>query len=261
MRIKERLKRRPVDAVVGVLNRLSLKESLTDPYTYPIDFPKIIWIFWAQGLDEAPDLVRHCIGSWEARNPSWDIRILDDKTVSQYVDQTQFPDGLSIQSRSDLIRLKLLKLHGGVWVDATCFCMRPLDHWLPALMTAGFFAFSRPTPLRALESWFLASSVENKIVDTYLQSALDYSSNRNMQIGYPYFWIMYLPDWLRLSNRWFRSAWAAVPRVSARPYNMLALALSDEAEFPQNIQALPLHKLSWKRGFTKAQLIALGLDY
>lgn len=39
-----------------------------------------------------------------------------------------------------------MRNYGGVWVDATMFCVLPLDLWLPqALGTSGFFSFAAPT--------------------------------------------------------------------------------------------------------------------
>ena len=35
---------------------------------------------------------------------------------------------ISIVKFSDLLRLRLLSCHGGVWADATLFCVQPLDH-------------------------------------------------------------------------------------------------------------------------------------
>ena len=59
--------------------------------------------------------------------------------------------------RANVLRMELLARHGGVWVDATCFCVRPLDEWLPAQMSSGFFAFARPARSRLLANWFLAA--------------------------------------------------------------------------------------------------------
>jgi len=40
------------------------------------------------------------------------------------------------------VRILLLHEFGGIWVDATLLCNRPLDEWLPSTMTEGFFAFA-----------------------------------------------------------------------------------------------------------------------
>ena len=53
-----------------------------------------------------------------------------------------FGDGLiPPAAESDILRLYLLKKYGGVWVDATNLCRRPLDAWLPSAACEGFFAF------------------------------------------------------------------------------------------------------------------------
>ena len=44
-------------------------------------------------------------------------------------------------AESDLLRLYLLNKYGGVWVDSTNLCRRPLDDWLPSAARQGFFAF------------------------------------------------------------------------------------------------------------------------
>ena len=37
---------------------------------------------------------------------------------------------ITLQSRSDIIRLALLNRYGGVWADSTMLCLEPLDRWL-----------------------------------------------------------------------------------------------------------------------------------
>ena len=44
-------------------------------------------------------------------------------------------------AESDLLRLYLLNKYGGVWVDSTNLCRRPLNDWLPSAASQGFFAF------------------------------------------------------------------------------------------------------------------------
>src|ERR1700691_1037199 len=92
--------------------------------------PKTIWFLWFQGLDQAPAVVRKCHESWVARNPGWRVVMLDDTTLGAFA-SVDYAAGnisrLSRQHKSDLLRLDLISHHGGVWVDATCFCVQPLD--------------------------------------------------------------------------------------------------------------------------------------
>ena len=107
--------------------------------------PNIVWIFWGQGLEQAPDLVKHCVASWREMNPSWDVRVLTEATAEPFLRQAAMPwerlDTFPLAKKSNILRLRLLTEHGGVWADATTFCLQPLNEWLPDCMRAGFFCF------------------------------------------------------------------------------------------------------------------------
>ena len=45
------------------------------------DFPRTIWLFWLQGWENTPELVKRCLRSWEHHNPGWTIRTLDAETL------------------------------------------------------------------------------------------------------------------------------------------------------------------------------------
>ena len=48
--------------------------------------------------------------------------------------------------RGDVLRITVMRDYGGVWADATMYCVLPLDSWLAqALGTGDFFAFAAPT--------------------------------------------------------------------------------------------------------------------
>jgi hypothetical protein len=57
---------------------------------------------------------------------------------------------LPVQARSDILRVRLLRLYGGAWVDATLLPMLPLDRWCDAYLgAAGVFLFAgRPSHWR-----------------------------------------------------------------------------------------------------------------
>ena len=44
---------------------------------------------------------------------------------------------LTAASLSDILRISLLHEFGGVWVDATVYCNRPIDEWLPPVFARG----------------------------------------------------------------------------------------------------------------------------
>jgi len=129
--------------------------------------PKRLWIYWHQGTTGAPLVVRRCIESWIRENPGWDVVVLDSKSLKQYIVPDLPADKLArmgLNKQANLFRLQLLAEYGGVWVDATTLCMRPLDEWIYECMTSGFFAFHRPGADRLIANWFIAAEKANPVV-------------------------------------------------------------------------------------------------
>ncbi|MFN1620004.1 capsular polysaccharide synthesis protein [Vibrio rotiferianus] len=117
---------------------------------------KTIWIFWYQGIDNAPTIVRKCVDSWVLKNPDWSVVILEKENLSKYIDD-DFHPLLSIAHRSDLIRLSLLEKYGGLWVDATVYCILPLCNWAPYYFKNGYFVFKNPKNRNSISNWFIYS--------------------------------------------------------------------------------------------------------
>lgn len=67
------------------------------------------------------------------------------------------PTNIPLCHQSDLLRCALLADAGGVWVDATCLCVTPLNNWVFDVISSGFFAFRDPGPDRLISNWLLAS--------------------------------------------------------------------------------------------------------
>jgi hypothetical protein len=135
--------------------------------------PKKIWMLWLQGWDKAPEIVQKCRESWEKQNPGWEIIPLTEDSIKNHLEDSSYLENekYTRQIKSNLTRLKLLKEHGGVWADATLFCMRPLDEWVHgATSKSGFFAFSKPGYDRMLSSWFIAAEKENYVTCGWLRS-------------------------------------------------------------------------------------------
>lgn len=228
--------------------------------------PKRLWIFWAQGLDAAPPVVRRCVESWERENPTWRVSVLDEQAAAALVDLSDLPANLSIAHRSDVLRLRLLARYGGVWADATAFCARPLDQWLDLACQSGFFAFARPGPDRLLANWFLAASPAHPLVTAWEARLSRYYVVR----GKPppaYHAAHYQFHLALLASRGLRRLWRDTPQISADRMHM-ALALL-RGRIPESDQALrlvaaaPVNKLSYKDDLdieTFAPLLARAAD-
>lgn len=243
--------------------------------------PKIIWFLWLQGLENAPIEVKECYKSWVRNNPGWKINFIDAENISQYVTLPEWP--VASYVASELLRINLLAEHGGVWVDATCYCVRPLEEWLPAYMTAGFFAFNRPGPDRMLSSWFMASYPQNSITVAFSERVNDfwkkntgirlidntrwkflnkYLQNANPQIWFkniftrvlkvhPYFWFHYTFERTYLEDSYIRKLWDSVPKLSADiPHRLLFAGLfttiTEQLKSEIANKLSPVYKLTWK---------------
>lgn len=140
--------------------------------------PKVVWAAWLQGEESAPEIVRCCLKSWRIQNPDWSVYVLNARTAHELVDvglSRKIFHSLGLQMQANLIRLALLENYGGVWVDATTLCTKPLrdvleDHVQPS----GFFAFTNASRDRLLSNWFLASTPGHPLVRELRRSLLQY---------------------------------------------------------------------------------------
>lgn len=96
----------------------------------------IIWQYWAQGIDNdtLPEVVRHCFASVDKYAGNCQVIRLSDDTIADYVEmpkqieETIARGGeLKKTQYSDLLRLALLIVYGGIWMDATIY----LSDYLP----------------------------------------------------------------------------------------------------------------------------------
>ena len=178
---------------------------------------KIIWTCWFQGRTHAPELVQKCVRSWEDRNPGWNVRCLDASSALRYAPALVNFDlserEVTAASLSDVLRISLLHEFGGVWADATLFCNRPLDEWLPGVFGEGFFAFDRPGHGRLLASWFLAAEPGHPTIAAWARAVEEYWSERAQ--ADQYFWFHRLFRGICEADPQLAGLWQRVPKISA----------------------------------------------
>jgi hypothetical protein len=129
--------------------------------------PKKIWFLWLQGQNSMPYIVKNCYKSWVKKNPNYEVIFLNKENISQYINIEPFilnNKNITPQAFSDIVRVYLLNDYGGIWVDSTCFCTKPLDSWLNQKMTNDFFAFQTPGLDRPISSWFLAAKKNSQTI-------------------------------------------------------------------------------------------------
>lgn len=90
---------------------------------------KIIWQYWDQGFDDnkMPEIVKISLDSVKIHCSTTEYTIirLSDSTISDYIDLPSYviknKDNYSKAFFSDILRLCLLTVYGGCWLDTTIF--------------------------------------------------------------------------------------------------------------------------------------------
>lgn len=244
---------KPLKFLLELPERISEKIQKRE-YLTPKTIPKKIWIFWAQGWDSAPPLVKLCRDSWIANNPDWEIVSLSEENISQYIHLDYSLEGKEVPfaAYADIIRVSLLSKYGGVWADATTLCSTPLSNWLPFLVQSGFFAFTRKDI--TITNWFLASEQNNILVKNWEECIGRYWQFAKKPERY--FWVQYLFEYLLKHNSKARNVWRKTPKVSADgPYAAQRCLRREGHNLDECLDMVfgnkaPLHKLSLRVEFS-----------
>lgn len=127
--------------------------------------PKSIYVFWQGPM---PFIVRFCIDRMRAMHGGgeWSVTVLDGESSSsssRIIEPVDNFDVLSVQAKSDWVRLCALLQNGGVWLDASCICTAPVDRWVDMRANA-MQGFSAPFADDALESWAFAAPSGSRLL-------------------------------------------------------------------------------------------------
>lgn len=109
--------------------------------------PETIWLFWWQGLDNAPDLVRYCVNTINTHAGHRRVIVIDKNNIHEYATlPRQIFDlvdsgAITLTHLSDLLRFNLLHNYGGLWMDSTLLCTNSLDaiHTETLFTCSGFY--------------------------------------------------------------------------------------------------------------------------
>lgn len=88
---------------------------------------KIVWIFWWQGIENAPDIVKKCILNNQQILSSYEVNVVTENNISTYISVPDYilkkveNGDITLTTFSDYVRMKLLKEYGGFWMDATIY--------------------------------------------------------------------------------------------------------------------------------------------
>ncbi len=213
--------------------------------------PKHIWVFWGQGWENSPPIVKACRRQLEEMAQGFDIQFLDCRSLDQY---TQIPDVVRTHLQnnpttfSDLVRCALLYQYGGVWLDATCYVTQPFMK-LYDVISGSYFSYTRIDKL--LSTWLMASSpahiIPGILRDTQYQW---WKTNSNLPA---YYWIHYLFEALCNEMPAFADAWSK--RLYLSGCSNLLASVMDEPFHERVMQHIAnetyVQKLSFKAKWAK----------
>lgn len=118
--------------------------------------PRVLYTYWEGPIN---DVVSLCINSMREQNPDWKV-VVANRSTCEAVCGRQCPPNMTTwrhQMVADWFRLQCLAAHGGVWLDASCLCLKPLEAWVDIDDAVSLQAYEAPLKKRGiLESWALA---------------------------------------------------------------------------------------------------------
>ncbi len=115
------------------------REMLSNTYVSDFDEKQSeqinVWIFWWQGLENAPELVKKCIDLMKKNfnSENYSIKIITQDNIKEFCN---FPEyiykkvenkSITLTHFSDLIRANLLYSYGGLWIDSTVLVLENVE--------------------------------------------------------------------------------------------------------------------------------------
>lgn len=93
---------------------------------------KIIWTCWLQGVDNLPEAVQRSVDSMKRHSGKYKVIVLTLENLNNYLHineeilEKYSNRDVSAAHLSDYIRVKVLKIYGGVWMDATQYMIKEI---------------------------------------------------------------------------------------------------------------------------------------
>lgn len=163
LKIQKRLKRKYSRVLIDFRYDVSLEKQTS----------KYVWVFWWQGIENAPLLVQRCFQSVKDNLSDWELVLITKDNYMQYV---HFPEQIlkkhaegviTLTHLSDLLRLELLINHGGLWLDATVLCT---SGDIPkSIVNSELFVYQAQKPgadgkATIMSSWCMYAKTNNKLL-------------------------------------------------------------------------------------------------
>ena len=150
----------------------------------PTPYPGKIWTCWLQGLEQAPYTIQRCMDSMRTYHAD-DLVVLTDENIPQYADipehiiRKRAQGIISNTAYSDILRLLILRQHGGVWLDGTTWLMGPVPDYI---RQADLFLFRNQDIIPSVG--VIAAHPHNAIIAKSCSVLLEYWRKEHRQVSY-----------------------------------------------------------------------------
>ncbi len=222
-----------------------------------------IWIFWKQGMEKAFRLVQKCYESVCKNKPQdFEVILLTEQNLEQYINLPDYiwdkyeKGFLTTTHLSDLIRIELLCVYGGCWIDATVFC----SDRIPMYMLAGdLFVFQLQSvlsdPTLKLSSWWIYADKDCRLIHLTRQMLFTYwkqeTDIRN------YFLLHIIISKIIDEDETCKNLFQKIPYFNSGNAHILQRKLGaefDEAEWAIIKNASCVHKLTYKNKYLQGDI-------
>ena len=216
------------------------------------DMPDVIWWCWLQVYDEAPNIVKACFRSLKKLNRP--IIVLTEDNYSDYASLPEhiirkWKDGIISNAHfADALRLELLTIHGGTWIDSTVLLT---DASAYRLMTEGTELFAYAYIMHDATrdyilygNWLIHSSAYSKILWETKLMLYKYWERENSLMNYFIFHLFFT-----ISCRRNRDEMAKIPTYSDAPCHIMQIELLgaySPERFRQLLSMSGIHKLTYR---------------
>ena len=209
-----------------------------------------IWVYWKQGIENAPEIVQCCINSI-CQHSSNKVIVLSEESSKNYVEFPQYilqkmqNGNMSAAAYSDLLRFSLLEHYGGTWIDATVFLTGDLPKYI---VESEFFAyqdtFGKISNPARISNWLLHCKPGNTVMRFTRNMAFQYWKEENYVMEYLFTYML-----LQIALEANKEIQETMPYANSDYCHLMLNHLDlhfDEKEYAHIVELSNVHKLTYK---------------
>lgn len=214
-----------------------------------------VFLFWAQGFENAPDIVKSNIKKIKDQEVKLNVHLLNMSNIGYYIDIPESVKKLYprfMAHFSDYLRVALLEKYGGVWLDATVLIGDDFEKKIIRLLRnkKGILTprYGNMKTSSGISNWFIATALPDNYGIKLVKSALLLWMQGHDKFKY-YFHFHATFDFLILLDSDFSKIWYDSPYISAVDSHFLQKHMFetlDNSEINNVLKQQLLQKLTYK---------------